>query len=133
MGFAPRLPPWQLISPSYLPQLVDTALDLLIDGEQGIWHLAPCTPCSLLELARRTAAQLRLTFQARIAPSSIPGDRGPMRALASERGWPLPDLDQAIEAYARQLESRAGWQRSVGRDERCPTPGSSLRRTSPCD
>jgi dTDP-4-dehydrorhamnose reductase len=134
VGCAPQLPPWQLISPSYLPQLVDTALDLLVDGERGIWHLTPCSACSLLELARRAAAQLGLTFHARAAPSSVPGARGPMRALASERGWPLPDLDQAREAFARQLESRAGWQRRADSDGRCPTtPSSSLRRTSPCD
>jgi dTDP-4-dehydrorhamnose reductase len=28
------------ISPTYVPDLVHTALDLLIDGEAGIWHLA---------------------------------------------------------------------------------------------
>jgi len=31
------------------------------------------------------------------------GARGPMHALSSERGWPLPE-DQALEAYAHDLE-----------------------------
>src|SRR5256885_10419504 len=29
-----------IVSPTYVPDLAHAALDLLIDGEQGIWHLA---------------------------------------------------------------------------------------------
>ena len=29
----------QLVSPTYVPNLVQAALDLLIDGERGVWHL----------------------------------------------------------------------------------------------
>ena len=29
-----------VVSPTYVPHLVDAVLDLLIDGERGIWHLA---------------------------------------------------------------------------------------------
>jgi len=105
VGRRPRLPAWQLVSPTYLPQLVDTALDLLVDGERGIWHLAPRSPCSVLELARRIAKRLGLTFHTQVDPSSQRGVRGPMRALASERGWPLPELPDALEAYVRDLES----------------------------
>ena len=37
--------PWRaaadiVISPTYVPDLVNAALDLLLDGESGIWHLS---------------------------------------------------------------------------------------------
>jgi dTDP-4-dehydrorhamnose reductase len=120
MGRVPRLPPWRFVSPSYLPQLVHTALDLLVDGEHGIWHLAPRTPCSVLELARRSAKRLGLAFPEQAAPSSRREAHGPMRALASERGWPLPDLEETLEAYAGDLESRSEWRPALAdNSERC--------------
>lgn len=134
-GCAPQLPAWQLVSPSYLPQLVDTALDLLVDGERGIWHLAPRGPCSVLELARRSAKRLGLTFHSEPAPSSRRGARGPMRALGSERGWPSPELEEAIEAYARHLESRSDWPPLLA-DSPDRGPGSSraqLREFVQCE
>ena len=122
VGCAPQLPQWRVISASYLPQIVDTALDLLVDTEQGIWHLAPRTTCSVLELARRAAQRLGLAFHAQPAPS-LPAVRGPMRALTSERGWPLPDLDGALEAYARHFESRSAWGPTAAASPE-PSPGS---------
>ncbi len=29
-----------IVSPTYVPDLVNASLDLLIDGETGLWHLA---------------------------------------------------------------------------------------------
>jgi dTDP-4-dehydrorhamnose reductase len=109
VGHAPRLPAWQWVSPTYLPQFIGAALDLLVDGERGIWHLTPRSSCSVLELTRRMATRLGLAFHAQATPSSRRGAQGPMRALASERGWPLPDLDDTLEAYARHLESHSRW------------------------
>jgi dTDP-4-dehydrorhamnose reductase len=82
----------QQVSPTWTPHLVDTALDLLIDGERGVWHLVPRTACSSLGLACRAAERLGLSFTASEVRRS-PNDstrrmppRGPMRALESERG-----------------------------------------------
>ena len=102
--------------------VLTAALDLLVDTEQGIWHLAPRTTCSVLELARRAAQRLGLAFHAQPAPS-LPAVRGPMRALTSERGWPLPDLDGALEAYARHFESRSAWGPTAAASPE-PSPGS---------
>ena len=44
-----------IVSPTYVPDLVDTCLDLMIDGERGIWHLTNGTALSWAELARRAA------------------------------------------------------------------------------
>jgi dTDP-4-dehydrorhamnose reductase len=101
------------VSPTWTPHLVDTALDLLIDGEQGVWHLVPRTACSSLGLARRAAERLGLSFTQgddRRSPestSSVPA-RGPMRALESERGWPLPELEVGLEAALDACTRRTG-------------------------
>lgn len=96
-----RIPGDEVLSPIWLPHWLDAALDLLVDGEQGVWHLAPHHACSALELTRRMALAADIPFRAEVTKSG----RAPMRALASERGWPRPDLDAeigaAIEAFTR--------------------------------
>ena len=44
-----------VVSPTYVPDLVEAMLDLLIDGERGIWHLASEGAVTWEELARRAA------------------------------------------------------------------------------
>ncbi len=44
-----------IVSPTYVPPLVHTCLDLLIDGERGIWHLANMGAVSWAGLARAVA------------------------------------------------------------------------------
>src|SRR3954470_20508702 len=44
-----------VITPTYVPDLVNASLDLLIDGETGIWHLANQGAVSWGELACRVA------------------------------------------------------------------------------
>ncbi len=111
----------QRISPTWTPHLIDTALDLLIDGERGVWHLVPRTECSVLELARWSAERLGLPLTHVEACGSPDPARGSMRALESERGWPLPELeltlDAALEAYRRVSPAAAG--------EDQPEPGDS--------
>ncbi len=100
-----------VVSPTYVPDLVDAALDLLIDGERGIWHLANAGAVSWAELARKAAAGAGLDGTlVRAAPASALGYRAPRPrrvALGSERAWTMPSLDDAL---ARYLRSRA-WQR----------------------
>ena len=40
------------VSPTYVPDLVNATLDLLIDGECGLWHLANGGAVTWFELAR---------------------------------------------------------------------------------
>jgi len=47
--------PRDIISATYVPDLVHVALDLLIDGEQGLWHLTNPVCVSWLGLARLVA------------------------------------------------------------------------------
>jgi dTDP-4-dehydrorhamnose reductase len=105
------------VSPTYVPDLVHAALDLLIDGEGGVWHLANGGAATWAELARRAAAAAGVDASG-IEPVStadlhLPAPRPLYTALASERGWPLPSLDDALARYAAER-----WGRPVRRRRR---------------
>lgn len=91
------------VSPTYVPDLVHTCLDLLIDDECGLWHLANEGAVSWAELARRVAELAGYNTDlvrptAGAAPHS--GVRLPVySALGSARGQLLPSLDNALERY----------------------------------
>lgn len=104
LSHAPALDARTVVAPTFLPHVVDAALDLLVDGEVGIWHLASGA-CSPFELARRCAERVGLPFLAHALPRQQHHGRGPMMALASARGCPLPDLATAVEAYAQAFQS----------------------------
>ncbi|MFM7027790.1 MAG: family 1 glycosylhydrolase [Chakrabartia sp.] len=92
----------QRVSPTYVPDLVNGTLDLLLDGETGIWHLANKGEISWYDLARIAARQARLD-----AALIEPAPDGPSRstALATGRGLILPDLDRALGSYLREAET----------------------------
>ncbi|MGI4876018.1 MAG: SDR family oxidoreductase, partial [Janthinobacterium lividum] len=94
----------QIVSPTYVPDLVDTLLDLLIDGESGIWHLANDGGGSWVDLARMVARACGLD-DSRVAGVStasldLPAPRPFDVRLASERGRILPTLDSAMARFA---------------------------------
>ena len=98
--------PAATVSPTYVPDLVNAALDLLIDGERGIWHLANTGEASWLELVRRGAALVGLSAErVREAPPEPWSGRG-YTALDSERGRLLPSLDDALGRYARHFRDQ---------------------------
>ena len=49
-----------VVSPTYVPALVDAALDLLIDRAEGIWHLAGAGSRQLGRVCRSRRERLRL-------------------------------------------------------------------------
>jgi dTDP-4-dehydrorhamnose reductase len=97
-----------IISPTFVPDLVHAALDLLIDNERGIWHLANQGETSWADLARRAAEAAGLDaslVEACLTESlSLPAPRPLYSALTSERGLLLPSLDDALARYARECE-----------------------------
>lgn len=106
------------ISPTYVPDLVDATLDLLIDGEEGIWHLANRGEVTWADFAHRVAAALRLNRRLiRAVPWETcgwPAERPAYVPLASERGCLMPTLDSALDRYARVMRdsiSQAGVRR----------------------
>ena len=92
-----------LVSPTYVPDLVSACLDLLIDGEGGLWHLANRGAVSWAELARRAAALAGLDPRAvRSVPARTFGwaaARPPYSVLGSERGALLRPLEDALACY----------------------------------
>ncbi|MDB5698052.1 MAG: family oxidoreductase [Alphaproteobacteria bacterium] len=87
------------VSPTYVPDLCHAALDLLIDGETGIWHLANQGKLSWHEFAHRVAEG------AGYDPSLILPVDGPVtnNALTSTRGLLLRPVDHAIDDFLGQI------------------------------
>ena len=92
-----------VVSPTYVPDLVHASLDLLIDGEYGLWHLANKSAITWTELARLAASiagvdasgvEARPTRELGFAAA-----RPTYSVLGSERGLLLPDLDHAMSCY----------------------------------
>ena len=92
-----------IVSPTYLPDLATAALDLLIDGERGVWHLANEGALSWADFGRRLAEAHGLD-PALVVP--VPASRlalaprPPRAVLGSERGHLLPTLDHALRRFA---------------------------------
>ena len=92
-----------VVSPTYVPDLAHAALDLLIDGEQGIWHLANPGAITWADLARTVAEMAGLdTFRIEARPTRELGLLAPrplFSALGSERGSLLPSLSHSLHRY----------------------------------
>lgn len=95
------------ISPTYVPDLVNASLDLLIDGECGIWHLANRGALTWADFARLLAEQAGYDpAQIKRRPSRSFGfnARRPVYAvLASERATVLPALEDAVKRYVAEM------------------------------
>jgi dTDP-4-dehydrorhamnose reductase len=89
-----------IVSPSYLPDLVHAALDLMIDGEHGVWHLPNPGQASWQELARMLAERAGLSAP----PERARGAGGRVLALESRRGALLPPLASALDRFMWDCE-----------------------------
>jgi dTDP-4-dehydrorhamnose reductase len=98
----------QTVSPTYVPDLVNVALDLLIDKECGVWHLTNGEAMSWAELARRACAAAGIEAASlEEAGGEALGQRAPRpvrSALGSERGMLLPSFEDALGRYLRERE-----------------------------
>lgn len=98
-----------VVSPTYVPDLVHASLDLLIDGERGIWHLANQGQVSwadfaamAAQLANISSANLRSYAAIELAlHAALPK----YSALTSERGILLPTLEDAVARFVRDYET----------------------------
>ncbi len=96
-----------VVSPTYVPDLVGAALDLLIDGETGLWHLANQGETSWADFAFSLAALLGLDARL-IAPTpwkalGWAAERPVHASLTSERALIMPTLESAMRRYAETL------------------------------
>ena len=101
-----------VVSPTYVPDLVNAALDLLIDGETGIWHLANVGATSWVRFGRLLAEAAELdgaAVEGRPAAQMGWAARRPRYAvLGSERGALLGSLDDAISSFVSERGSNSG-------------------------
>jgi dTDP-4-dehydrorhamnose reductase len=100
------------ITPAYLPDVVHTSLDLLIDGESGIWHLANPDAVTPAELVRRAAQVAGLEASGveewPLHDMRLTARRPAHNILSSERGILLPSLQDALVRYVQK--ARVQWQ-----------------------
>jgi dTDP-4-dehydrorhamnose reductase len=95
-----------VVSPTYVPDLVNACLDLLIDGESGIWHLANEGALTwaefALSLARSAGFDAGLVEARPTKFLRLDAARPRYGALTSERGQLLPPLETAVARYLRE-------------------------------
>lgn len=96
------------ISPTYVPDLVNHALDLMIDDEKSIWHLTNEGDVSWYELAceiaERTGNSKSRIKRTYIHEMNWKAKRPRYSVLKSNQGICLPTLDKAISRYLHEKE-----------------------------
>jgi dTDP-4-dehydrorhamnose reductase len=108
------------VSPTYVPDLVETTLDLLIDGETGIWHVANSGAVTWAEFARMVATRAGYSpalIKARPCHAlGLMAVRPSFSGLASERTNVMRALPAAVESYFSHTtpsfvinRTREGW------------------------
>ncbi len=94
------------ISPTYVPHLADTSLDLLIDEEKGIWHLTNEGHVSwydfAVELAERNGFNKNRILSCSQQDMLWPAKRPVYSAMHCNRGIQLPSLEQAMSQYVNE-------------------------------
>lgn len=98
-----------IVSPTYIPDLVNIALDLLIDGERGIWHLANRGEASLSSfteelVATNGAPPAKCASTSHNLQTPSPANR----ALSSERASLLPSLQNALSRFKKECRATRG-------------------------
>ena len=91
-----------IVSPTFVPDLVHATLDLLLDQENGIWHLTNQGAISWHELALEIADRTKLDTGRIIAPDA---DEHSDTSLTSSRGLLLRPLDRALDDFADHSRS----------------------------
>ncbi len=96
------------LSPAYLPDLINTVLDLLIDNEKGIWHISGPDAVSYYDVAKMAVEMAGINT---VKLHSIPlirlvshARRPAYTVLRSTSGIVLPDLENSIANYLIEAE-----------------------------
>jgi len=99
------------VTPTYIPELVNVVLDLIVDRSKGIWHLTNFTPVTWYEFAIKVATKAGLDTNL-IKPITLDscGYKAPRPTNSGlnsghTRNIPLMnDLDKAIDHYLDALD-----------------------------
>lgn len=94
------------VSPTYVPELADAALDLMLDGEQGIWHVTNQGVASWAVFGRMAAKANGMNPLLIVKQASRefdwPARRPSYSALTSIKAQIMPDLERSIDSYIRE-------------------------------
>jgi dTDP-4-dehydrorhamnose reductase len=97
------------VTPTYVPDLVHTCLDLLLDGDSGIFHITNGETVSWAELAIKAAvmAGYDRSLISEVSQQFLywKAKRPRYSALVSEKGITLPTLDDALECYFETIST----------------------------
>lgn len=92
-----------VVSPTYVPDLVNASLDLFIDEAEGIWHLSnngkvtwADFACELAERAGYSAASIERKM---LKEMGWKAKRPHYSVLESDKGIQLPSLSHALQRY----------------------------------
>lgn len=92
-----------IVSPTYVPDLANAAMDLFIDEEQGIWHLSNEGTISWADfastIADRGGYKKHNLLYKNLAQMEWKAQRPLYSALKSDKGIKLPALDNALERF----------------------------------
>lgn len=92
-----------VVSPTYVPDLVNTALNLLIDEEKGIWHLSNHGSLTWADFASEIASRGGMeqkSFQTKkLLQMKWKAKRPIYSVLHSEKGMQLPLLENALNRF----------------------------------
>ena len=91
----------RIVSPTYVPELVQVTLDLLLDEAKGVWHLANEGAVSFHDLAREAADRAGLDKSRIRLAATDPSDT----SLSSERGLLLRPIDKALATFMAEAET----------------------------
>lgn len=89
------------VSPTYVPDLCHALLDLVVDGETGLWHLTNKGSLSWHEFAQRLAHEAGVDSSSLVATTGEASDT----SLVSEHGAMLRPVEAAISDYCRDLDA----------------------------
>lgn len=99
-----------MVSPTYVPDLVSVSLDLLIDEDQGIRHLANKGATSWADLAFEIARMFRLNSMfinaQPAAAMNMEAARPRYSVLGSEKGILMPRLDEALRRFSQERKQQ---------------------------
>lgn len=102
-----NLPSDIIMSPAYVPDIVNTVLDLLIDGESGIWHLSNQQEITYSEFARLALEIAGLNKNIISAVPFCSLDYTALRpsysVLESSAGITLPLLSSALTHFVSEF------------------------------
>lgn len=95
----------QIFTPTYVPDLVNTSLDLLIDNEQDIWHLSNKGAVTWAQLVRKAAEMLNLDTSLIQSGEVKSQAKKPLySALGTTKGVVLPTYDESLFNFCNQLQ-----------------------------